>query len=78
MIGHASSVRPMRGPAAEAAPAIPASDTPVGTSGLERRIQAMRHKRAASRVIGATEVAAWIIGLGALMIVAALGLLVLP
>jgi hypothetical protein len=78
MIGLGSSIRPMRGPAAGAAPAIPASDTLVGTSGLERRLKAMRHKRAASRVIGATEVAAWIIGLGALMIVAALGLLSLP
>jgi hypothetical protein len=38
----------------------------------------MRHKRAASRVLGATEVVAWIICLGALTIVAALGLLSLP
>jgi hypothetical protein len=75
MIGPASSVGPLRPPAAGGAPGIPASDTSVGTSALERRLRAMRRKRAASRVIGATEMAAWIIGLVALTIVATLGFL---
>jgi hypothetical protein len=78
MIGPAASVGPLRPPAAGAAQGIPASDTPVGSSALERRLWAIRQKRTASRVAGVTEVAAWIIGLGALTIVAALGLLSLP
>jgi hypothetical protein len=62
-------------PLAAVVPAIPALSRSDGPATLERRLRAIRHKRAASRVANATNLLAWIAGLGVLMIVVAGGLL---
>lgn len=59
-------------------PAGPASGCSNGPATLEFRLRAIRHKRAASRVFRATNLVAWIVGLGALVIVVAGGLLSFP